>query len=165
MKNSITLSGIEPATFWFVAQYLNHWIEVWVCTLMYTKTPWNERKCAFCVVSWNVIIRAFAFAKSCTAADRLMFLAVSFWMESTQAMAALSAVEYSRFCSVRVKWGWVMSVSRTKERLASPAKWDSLRHDVNRSIPSCHKETGLFAFFRNELKEYHSEYRIFVFGY
>jgi hypothetical protein len=24
MKNSIILSGIEPATFWFVAQYLNH---------------------------------------------------------------------------------------------------------------------------------------------
>jgi hypothetical protein len=24
MKNSMTSSGIEPATFWFVAQYLNH---------------------------------------------------------------------------------------------------------------------------------------------
>jgi hypothetical protein len=24
MKNSMTPSGIEPATFWFVAQYVNH---------------------------------------------------------------------------------------------------------------------------------------------
>jgi hypothetical protein len=44
-KNSVTLSGIEPATFRFVAQYLNHYATVYPCV--------NNLRCE---LRWNLFI-------------------------------------------------------------------------------------------------------------